>query len=551
MAGTSVCSMCAEGTFNYQERATMCTTCAVGSYYRNRTDGVCEPCPTGMYPSYGIDACAACTNPIPQNSVYSGNAASNSCPSACRGGYEDDGGGSCRQCMADFYSQQGGQCWMCNQPNSISITPPGSSKCVYKCSAGYVTNAAGECVLSTVDQTEPAPPSSTTAGETTSGAPTSTGGATSGAPTTTGETASAATSSTSPVVPSLFTVRFQLAVNQGSYTPAQVAQLRSVLASNLGQVELDRVEVTGDATLSVVMRGYQRAEADILEFVMVNHGANLENAVRDAGLPPVQYVPGSIVIDAEQIPTSTATSAAPSTASSAAPSTASSAAPSTATSAVSTKADSTAGRTSSAAGSSTGGARSTSARSTASSSAARTTTRAAPPPTTASPQITVRYRLAVSQSAYTPALHVQLRSAVASFLGVAADRVEVAAPAGRRLLSGYVELSVAIRAYTGAEAEALAAAVVARGVEFNDGLRVQGLPSVEYVAGSMQIGAAPPRPVATTARAPPPATAADTTEAATEAPGVIVRPPFSSARRARASGWHALACVLPAVLLNR
>jgi hypothetical protein len=163
----------------------------------------------------------------------------------------------------------------------------------------------------------------------------------------------------------------------------------------------------------------------------------------------------------------------------------------------------------------------------------------------------VRYRLAVSQSAYTPALHVQLRSAVASFLGVAADRVEVAAPAGRRLLSGYAELSVAIRAYTGAEAEALAAAVVARGVEFNDGLRVQGLPSVEYVAGSMQIGAGPPRPVATTARAPPPATAADTTEAATEAPGVVVRPPFSSARRARASGWHALACVLPAVLLNR
>ena len=143
----------------------------------------------------------------------------------------------------------------------------------------------------------------------------------------------------------------------------------------------------------------------------------------------------------------------------------------------------------------------------------------------------MRYRLAVSQSEYTSALPAQLRSAVASFLGVAADRVEVAAPAGRRLLSGYAELSVAIRAYTGAEAEALAAAVVARGVEFNDGLRVQGLPSVEYVAGSMQIGSVPPRPVATTARAPPPATAA---------PTIPLPPSLSSARRVRPSGWHAL-----------
>jgi hypothetical protein len=135
---------------------------------------------------------------------------------------------------------------------------------------------------------------------------------------------------------------------------------------------------------------------------------------------------------------------------------------------------------------------------------------------------------------------------LASFFGIAPDQVEVTVLAGRRLLSGNVGLSVTIWVYSADEAEALAVIAVTQTTAFNDFIRFEGLPPVQYVPGSMMIDSPPPQnPETTTARPRTPSPDTD------EEPGIFPGPLFSSAPRARARGHHALACLLVGVLLNR
>ena len=85
-------------------------TCNAKFYLNNRA---CSSCATGTYSGQGETSCHQCSNK-PDNSYYTGNAATNSCPWACNSGYHKNSAGTACEpdtksviCSAGYYIAKG------------------------------------------------------------------------------------------------------------------------------------------------------------------------------------------------------------------------------------------------------------------------------------------------------------------------------------------------------------------------------------------------------------------------------------------------------------
>ena len=119
-----------------------CEPCPMGTYKDVVGNQACSACPNGTYMSdTGATACVACTNK-PANSVYTGNATSNSCPYSCNAGYTNSNN-LCEACAAGTYKGTVGN-EACAAASAGYFAAGTANTAQTLCAAGSYTDTTGQ-----------------------------------------------------------------------------------------------------------------------------------------------------------------------------------------------------------------------------------------------------------------------------------------------------------------------------------------------------------------------------------------------------------------------